>query len=59
MIDYGGRLTRKEKVRMLSVLQVADSPFLAEIAARDDVCVVTVTEENRNTLPRQLLEQGW
>ena len=41
------------------VLQQADSPFLAEIAARDDVCVITVTEENRNTLPRQLLEQGW
>ena len=41
------------------VLQLADSPFLEAVAAREDVCVVTVTEENRNTLPRQLLEQGW
>lgn len=41
------------------VLQQADSPFLAEIAARDDVCVITVTEENRDDLPRLLLEQGW
>ena len=47
------------EIPVYGVLQVADSPFLAEIAARDDVCVVTVTEENRNTLPRQLLEQGW
>lgn len=46
-------------IPVYGVLQVADSPFLAEIAARDDVCVVTVTEENRNSLPRQLLEQGW
>ena len=41
------------------VLQQADSPFLAAIAARDDVQVVTVTEENREDLPRLLLEQGW
>ena len=47
------------EIPVYGILQQADSPFLAEIAARDDVCVVTVTEENRNTLPRQLLEQGW
>lgn len=41
------------------VLQQADSPFLAAVAARDDVQVVTVTEENRDALPQQLLEQGW
>lgn len=41
------------------VLQMADSEFLSRIAAREDVCVITVTEENRNDLPRQLLEQGW
>lgn len=41
------------------VLQQADSPFLDQIAARDDVCVITVTEENREDLPRLLLEQGW
>ena len=41
------------------VLQQADSPFLAQIAAREDVCVITVTEENREDLPRLLLEQGW
>ena len=41
------------------ILQVADSEFLDRIAAREDVCVITVTEENRNDLPRLLLEQGW
>lgn len=46
-------------IPVYGVLQLADSPFLAVVAAREDVCVVTVTEENRNTLPRQLLEQGW
>ena len=41
------------------VLQQADSPFLAQIASRADVQVITVTEENREDLPRLLLEQGW
>ena len=41
------------------ILQMADSEFLRRIAAREDVCVITVTEENRNDLPRLLLEQGW
>lgn len=41
------------------ILQMADSEFLSRIAAREDVCVVTVTEENRDELPRRLLEQGW
>ena len=41
------------------ILQMADSKFLHRIAGREDVCVITVTEENRNDLPRQLLEQGW
>ena len=41
------------------ILQMADSEFLDRIAAREDVCVITVTEENRNDLPRLLLEQGW
>ena len=41
------------------ILQMADSAFLSRIAGREDVCVITVTEENRNDLPRQLLEQGW
>lgn len=41
------------------VLQQADSPFLEAIAARADVRVVTVNEDNRNELPRRLLEQGW
>ena len=41
------------------VLQQADSPFLDAIAAREDVQVITVTEENREDLPRLLLEQGW
>ena len=41
------------------ILQMADSAFLDRIAAREDVCVVTVTEENRDGLPKLLLEQGW
>ena len=41
------------------ILQMADSAFLSRIAARDDVCVIPVNEENRNDLPRLLLEQGW
>lgn len=46
-------------IPVYGVLQLADSPFLEQIATRDDVCVITVTEENRDTLPQQLLEQGW
>ena len=41
------------------ILQMADSAFLDRIAARGDVQVVTVTEENRDALPQELLEQGW
>ena len=41
------------------ILQQADSVFLSRIAAREDVKIVTVTEENRDGLPRLLLEQGW
>ena len=41
------------------ILQMADSEFLDRIAAREDVCVITVTEENRDKLPRLLLENGW
>ena len=37
----------------------ARHPIPDEIAAREDVCVIYVTEENRNDLPRKLLEQGW
>lgn len=46
-------------VPVYGVLQMADSPFLAKIAAREDVCVIHVNEENREELPRQLLESGW
>ena len=46
-------------IPVYGILQMADSEFLDRIAARDDVCVITVTEENRDSLPRQLLEQGW
>lgn len=41
------------------VLQQAQSQFLDEIKTRSDVCVITVTEDNRENLPRILLEQGW
>ena len=47
------------EVPVYGVLQVADSEFLDEIAAREDVRVITVTEENREELPRKLLEAGW
>lgn len=46
-------------IPVYGVLQQADSPFLEKIAARDDVRVVTVTEENRDALPGRLLGEGW
>ena len=46
-------------VPVYGILQLADSDFLAQIAARADVAVITVTEENREELPRLLLEKGW
>lgn len=47
------------EVPVYGVLQAADSEFLADISAREDVQVVTVTEENRDDLPRILLESCW
>ena len=47
------------EIPVYGVLQLAESDFLDEIRARGDVCVVTVTEDNREDLPRLLLEQGW
>ena len=47
------------EIPVYGVLQLADSDFLDGIKAREDVCMITVTEENRNTLPQLLLEQGW
>lgn len=41
------------------ILQMADSVFLDIVASRPDVLVITVTEENRNNLPHQLLTLGW
>lgn len=38
------------EARVLGVLQRADSPFLAAIAAREDVAVLEVTRENRDGL---------
>ena len=46
-------------IPVYGVLQMADSAFLDQIMHRDDVHVVVVNEENRNTLPQMLLEQGW
>ena len=51
--------TLNESDRVYGVLQVAESDFLDQVAARDDVLVVTVTEENRDDLPSRLMEQGW
>ena len=42
---------------ILGVLQQADSPFLRQIAGHEDVAVVEVTKENRDTLPALLCEQ--
>ena len=41
--------------RVLGVLQRCDTPLSAEIAAREDVQVLTVTPENRNALLDELV----
>lgn len=46
-------------VPVYGVLQAADSAFLDRIRERQDVQVITVTEENRDELPGELLENGW
>ena len=51
--------TLEEEAHVYGVLQLAESEFLSQVAARDDVLLVTVTEENRDDLPRQLAEQSW
>lgn len=51
--------TLNESDHVYGVLQMAESDFLDQLAARDDVLVVTVTEENRDDLPSRLMEQGW
>ena len=51
--------TLEEEAHVYGVLQLAESEFLSQVAARDDVLLVTVTEENRDELPRQLAQQGW
>ena len=51
--------TLEEADHVYGVLQQAESEFLSRVASREDVLVITVTEENRNSLPRRLAEQGW
>ena len=51
--------TLNEAAHVYGVLQVAESDFLDQVASRDDVLVVTVTEENRDELPQLLAQQGW
>ena len=46
-------------IPVYGVLQVADSDFLDAVAARPDVQVITISEENRDQMPAQLLLQGW
>lgn len=41
-------------IPILGVLQRADSPFLRQVAAHENVTVVEVTLENRDTLPQIL-----
>ena len=51
--------TLDREAHVYGVLQLAESEFLSQVAARDDVLLVTVTEENRDALPGLLAEQGW
>ena len=46
-------------IPVYGVLQIGESAFLDEIKARSDVCVITVTEENRVQLAEKLLNAGW
>lgn len=46
-------------IPVYGVLQIGESAFLDEIKARSDVCVITVTEENRTHLAEELLKMGW
>ena len=46
-------------VPIYGVLQAADSAFLEQVKHHPQVHVETVTEENRDALPRKLLEAGW
>ena len=51
--------TLEGNVPVYGVLQMADSDFLDQVAAREDVQVIVVDENNRDSLPRVLLESGW
>lgn len=51
--------TMDGEVPVYGVLQMADSAFLDRIIAREDVRVITVTEDNRDQLPEELLKFGW
>ena len=46
-------------VPVYGVLQVADSDFLDAVAARSDVQVITVSRENRDSMPHLLRILGW
>lgn len=46
-------------VPIYGVLQVADSAFLEQVKSHPQVQVETVTAENRDALPKKLLEAGW
>ena len=46
-------------VPVYGVLQVAESDFLDAVAARPDVQVITISLENRNSMPDLLRQQGW
>ena len=45
-------------VPVYGVLQVAESDFLDAVAARPDVQVITISEENRDKMPDLLRKQG-
>ena len=47
------------EISVYGVLQVADSDFLDAVASRPDVEVVTISQENRDSMPQRLLDQGW
>ena len=70
LMDELGRLEREAKAfcaqvlmcldsgkHVIGVLQQCDAPLIEAIRSREDVCLLTVTEDNRDTLAAQLCER--
>lgn len=48
--------TLREDIPVLGVVQIREGGFLDEIRSHPNVKVITVTKENRNSIPVQILE---